>query len=340
MGSYVDAAIINALDLDAFTARMTSHGGSGFTSTFKVTATKDGKPVKYFVKTGLGDGAMLMFRGEHASLNAIHRVVPSLCPASHAHGLLASTPHGHFLATDFLDFTVTRSQVTASGSSLSFAAKLAKLHTTPAPKPKGHTKALFGFPVTTCCGATPQDNKNKVSWKKFYVDLRLRPIARAGRDAQLMEAVETVAEKVAPRLLDAVEKDSGIEPVLCHGDLWSGNHGMAGVTVQTDDGERTALEEMVFDPSCVYGHSEYDLGLMRMFGGFGSNFWKEYKELVPPAEPSNEWDDRLSLYELYHHLNHYALFGGNYKDTAMNIMKDLIAKYGGDADGGDADGAW
>ena len=30
----------------------------------------------------------------------------------------------------------------------------------------------------------------------------------------------------------------------------------------------------------------------------------------------------------YHHLNHYAIFGGGYKGGAMSIMKKLIAKYG------------
>jgi len=35
-------------------------------------------------------------------------------------------------------------------------------------------------------------------------------------------------------------------------------------------------------------------------------------------------DDR----DRYHHLNHYALFGGGYKGGAMSIMEKLISKYG------------
>ena len=35
----------------------------------------------------------------------------------------------------------------------------------------------------------------------------------------------------------------------------------------------------------------------------------------------------LSCYR-YHHLNHWALFGGGYKDGAMSIMKRLHSKYG------------
>ena len=54
----------------------------------------------------------------------------------------------------------------------------------------------------------------------------------------------------------------------------------------------------MFDPSVVYAHSEYELGIMKMFGGFGSGFFKEYEKLVPRAEPKEEYEDRVMLYEL------------------------------------------
>lgn len=66
-----------------------------------------------------------------------------------------------------------------------------------------------------------------------------------------------------------------------------------------------------------------------MFGGF-TGFFKEYEQLCPPAEPVSEYKDRVSLYELYHHLNHHALFGGGYRGGAVSIMRDLIKKYGRD----------
>jgi protein-ribulosamine 3-kinase len=31
---------------------------------------------------------------------------------------------------------------------------------------------------------------------------------------------------------------------------------------------------------------------------------------------------------LYHHLNHYAMFGGGYKSGAVSIMRALVKKYG------------
>ncbi|KAM4059266.1 fructosamine kinase domain-containing protein [Hirsutella rhossiliensis] len=320
--STVDPAILEALGLDASRTTMAPHGGSGFSSTFKLSTVTDGGPTNnYFVKTGAGAASELMFRGEHASLNAIHHAVPDFCPKSHAHGPLSLSADGFFLATDFLDLGA------APASGLSLAAKLARLHTTPAPAPEGHERPMFGFPVPTCCGETAQENGWKSSWADFYADNRLRAILRAsttnhGRDADLADAVETVAAKVVPRLIGDGRLEPPITPVVVHGDLWSGNHSRRRI------GGQGAVEEVVFDPSAVYGHSEYELGIMRMFGGFGAGFWAEYTKLVPKAEPVAEWDDRLMLYELYHHLNHFAIFGGGYRGGAMSILKKLIAKYG------------
>lgn len=59
----VDPAIINALGLDPAVTEMTSHGGSGFSSTFKLKTVVDGEEKNYFVKTGSGPDAEVMFRG-------------------------------------------------------------------------------------------------------------------------------------------------------------------------------------------------------------------------------------------------------------------------------------
>lgn len=228
--------------------------------------------------------------GEHASLNAIHDAVPNFCPKSYCHGPMQQS-NKYFLATDFLQLGYSDS----NGSGISLAAKLAKLHTTPAPIPEGFDSPMFGFPVATCCGDTEQDNSWKSSWAEFYADNRLRYIMKRivkkhGPDGEAADMVEKVASRVVPRLVG--DDRMSITPVVIHGDLWSGNHSAGQIA------GKGGREEVVFDPSCVYGHSEYELGIMNMFGGFGSSFFREYEKLVPKAEPAEEWNDRVSLYEL------------------------------------------
>lgn len=230
--------------------------------------------------------------GEHASLNAIHDAVPNFCPKSHAHGPMRDARGKFFMATDFLELGSNE----PGGSGETLAGKLAKLHTTPAPIPEGFNQPMFGFHETTCCGATPQDNSWKSSWADFYANNRLRHILREGiksngPDPELSNNVEKTASQVVPRLLGD-DNLKGVKPVVIHGDLWSGNHGRGRIA------GRGGSEEVVFDASVVCGHSEYELGIMRMFGGFGSSFWKEYESLVPKDEPRTEWDDRIALYEL------------------------------------------
>lgn len=336
MPSTVDPAILRALSLDS-SAKLSTQGGSGFASTFRITTHS----TSVFVKTSSSSGAAVMFEGEHASLNAIHEAVPSLCPRSFAWGKLDKG--GYFLATEFLDLgggglSRTRgSSHSAGGSGMSLAQKLAKLHSTPAPVPQGYESAQFGFPVTTCCGDTPQDNTFTTSWAEFFAQRRLLAILERGetnhgRDEDLRRTVERTVNEVVPRLLGDGHlggKDV-VTPVVVHGDLWSGNKGRGSFVGldQSSPEEPGGVEEVVFDPSACYAHNEYDFGIMNMFGGFGAGFWKEYHNIVPKTEPKGEYEDRVALYESYHHLNHYAIFGGGYKSGAIRILKGLLKRYG------------
>lgn len=64
MSSNVDPAILEALGLEETSSKLVSHGGSGFSFTYKLTTTKDGNDLTYFVKTGTGPDAEVMFRGK------------------------------------------------------------------------------------------------------------------------------------------------------------------------------------------------------------------------------------------------------------------------------------
>ena len=49
-----------------------------------------------------------------------------------------------------------------------------------------------------------------------------------------------------------------VKPSLLHGDLWSGNY------LISDSGI-----PYLIDPSVYYGHSEIDIAISKLFGGFG-----------------------------------------------------------------------
>ncbi|KAL8665335.1 MAG: hypothetical protein Q9168_007730 [Polycauliona sp. 1 TL-2023] len=304
----LDPSILRTLSLNPSTTTVSTHGSSGFNSTAKITTTFPNSNTKkhFFMKSAPGPAAAEMFRGEHESLNAIHKIIPSLCPASLATGVSEEDGNA-YLVTDFLDMSsrfslsssASSSSKTCKYSGQSLATKLGTLHTTPAPVPPGYNKPVFGFPVPTCCGSTPQPNTYKTSWAAFFAENRLLAMlskceASQGVQSEFNSLVTRTAEKVVPRLLgdEHLGGGKGVMPVVIHGDLWSGNKGRGVI------GGEGVEEEVVFDPSSVYGHSEYELGIMHMFGGFSKSFFDEYHRICPKTEPVAEYTDRLKLYEL------------------------------------------
>jgi protein-ribulosamine 3-kinase len=116
---------------------------------------------------------------------------------------------------------------------------------------------------------------------------------RQGADEELRDLVERTVSVIVPRLIgdDRLNHGEGVMPVVVHGDLWSGNHGRGSIG-------KASVEEVIYDPSSCYAHSEYELGIMRMFGGYGDAFFAEYHKLKPKDDPVDEYLDRMQLYEL------------------------------------------
>lgn len=66
----MDSAIAKALSLEEPLPEMEVLGGSGFSSTYKITSKVDGETKTYFVKTG-GPGSKIMFAGKSPWLREV-----------------------------------------------------------------------------------------------------------------------------------------------------------------------------------------------------------------------------------------------------------------------------
>jgi fructosamine-3-kinase len=65
----------------------------------------------------------------------------------------------------------------------------------------------------------------------------------------------------------------------------------------------------LIDPAAFGGHREFDLAMMRLFGGFGEDCYAAYAEVAPLA---TDWESRIPLHQLSPLVVHSIKFGGSY----------------------------
>jgi len=188
----------------------------------------------------------------------------------------------------------------SSGSDEKLGRGLAKIHQ--------FKNAQFGFYSDNFCGATLQNNKWKSNWSEFFRENRLQFLFDLiQKERPLPPAEMIIFEKLLKRTESLISNES--VPVLIHGDLWSGNY------MVSEKGPT------LIDPASYYADREMEFAIMTMFGGFSQRFYDAYNEVNPlPAD----WKQRNGLYQLYHELNHYYLFGGSYRNEAIQIAKSYI----------------
>jgi fructosamine-3-kinase len=166
----------------------------------------------------------------------------------------------------------------------------------------------FGFYANNYCGATLQNNKWNKSWPDFFRDNRLQFLINLIDKERPFDLDE---RKIFEKLLTRIENLLPAEsiPVLVHGDLWSGNY-MA-----------TVKGPALIDPASYYADQEMEFAIMTMFGGFPQRVYDAYNEINPLP---SDWQRRNKLYQLYHVLNHCYLFGGGYRNQALQIAKSYL----------------
>ncbi|MBW4535116.1 MAG: fructosamine kinase family protein [Pleurocapsa minor HA4230-MV1] len=244
----------------------------------------------YFVK--LNDVSKVeMFAAEALGLKQMYATKTITVPQPVCWGTAANSS---YLVLQWLDL--------GSGSNQSWAEmgrQLAAMH-------RVGTSQDFGWELNNTIGSTPQINTWMDNWADFFAEQRIGyqlklAKRRGGNFPESNRVVDLVRNKLA----------EWQPPVsLVHGDLWSGNAAISS------DGA-----PIILDPATYYGDRETDLAMTELFGGFPTAFYQGYNEAW---QLDSGYGQRKSIYNLYHVLNHFNLFGGGYANQAQTIIQRLI----------------
>ncbi|CAK8684798.1 unnamed protein product [Clavelina lepadiformis] len=174
----------------------------------------------------------------------------------------------------------------------------------------------FGFDVSTSCGLVSTNNEWVDDWLTFYARNRLKP--------QIDLVVSTFQDRKVTSFWSGIERllpkiftdDLNIIPSLLHGDFWEGNIGEIVNTGKTE----AESQLCIFDPASFYGHSEFDLALLHLHGGFHSEFFEAYHNILPKLPG---FEKRLKVYMLFHILNGWNHFGSGFQTSTIALMKEI-----------------
>ncbi len=264
-----------------------SVGGGCINATYVI---EDGAR-RYFVK--LNDADRLdMFVAEAAGLEELARSNTLRVPRPVSWGVAGDRS---FLALEYLDLS-------GGGGQETLAHNLAAMHRTVA--------EAFGWYRDNTIGSTPQPNGWNNDWLVFLRERRIGhqldlALQRGGR--RLQQRGEELLDRMGDLFRDYTPVAS-----LLHGDLWAGNW------AATPGGE-----PVVFDPAVYYGDREADIAMTELFGGFGPRFYAAYNEAWP-LDPG--YKVRKTLYNLYHVINHFNMFGGGYGGQAERMIDQLLSE--------------
>lgn len=266
-----------------------SIGGGCINSAYRI----DGNGLQYFVKSNSADG-LDMFEAEAGGLEAMAAADAVRVPRPLCWGVSAGQA---WLVMEYIAFG------RESGKTAELLGRqLAEMHR--------NTSTGFGWHRDNTIGSTPQQNTPFYdNWSAFWREKRLGPqlalAARNGfggvlqrRGEQLMANLDALFTVYTPR------------PSLLHGDLWGGN--------RAADSEG---DPVIFDPAVYYGDREADIAMSELFGRFDQRFYDAYRSSWPLDAG---YPARKVLYNLYHVLNHYNLFGGGYGGQAGAMIDRLL----------------
>jgi protein-ribulosamine 3-kinase len=265
-------------------------GGGCINETYRI----EGSGFACFVKMNRADRAE-MLAAEAAGLAALAEARAVRVPKPVCHG---ASRHKSWLVLEYIELGRLGDATAAA-----LGRGLARLH--------GVTAGQYGWHRDNTIGSTPQVNAPAGDWITFWRERRLGyqlELARSkGEGAYRLDAAGRRLMEKLPAFFAGYRP----APSLLHGDLWSGN-AAAGA-----DGE-----PVLYDPAVYYGDRETDVAMTELFGGFPHGFYQAYRSEYPLDAG---YETRKALYNLYHVLNHFNLFGGGYGVQAERMIGHLLA---------------
>jgi fructosamine-3-kinase len=206
-----------------------------------------------------------------------------------------SASEGGVLILEYLPIA----SLTGSRQWIAAGASLGRLHRVEGP-------ARYGSHPDNFIGASLQSNADHSDWVAFFANERLTPQLQRARERGLpAQAAERTGQ-----VIEQLDRWLPSRPpcALVHGDLWQGNLGQVNG------------EPVFYDPACYHGDPQVDLAMLNLFGGVPAAFYQGYQTEYPTTLRYQAWP----VYDLYHWLNHYNLFGGQYAravdDTARRLL--------------------
>ncbi len=252
----------------------------------------EGAGRRFFAKLN-SPGSLPMFEAETEGLRAILDTGAIRAPRPVCAG---ADNRRSWLVLEHIDFGPV-----AANTSEHLGEQLAAMHRA--------TSDHFGWHRDNTIGSTPQPNTPDRDWIAFFTRHRLGHqldlAERNGAPGALLDRGRRLQQD-----LGALFDGHRPQPSLLHGDLWGGNWA-----------PDTAGEPVIFDPACYCGDREADLAMTELFGGFDDRFYHSY---VNAWAIDRGYQTRKVLYNLYHVLNHFNLFGGGYAGQAQDMVDSLI----------------
>lgn len=168
-------------------------------------------------------------------------------------------------------------------------------------------QSTYGFHEHNYIGLNPQPNHRNQHWADFFLQQRLQFQIQRIQQQSIREQFTNDLHAISENLMQFLD-DNCAFPSLLHGDLWSGN-------VMFDNSD-----VWLIDPAVYCGDADADVAMTELFGGFPTAFYEAYFAIK--AKSQNHAVKR-TIYNLYHQLNHYNLFGSSYLHSCQSALTKL-----------------